>query len=236
MQVDKHIIDKVNEAHRAVLSSSKEAVKRAIEAGQLLNDIKGMVEHGEFLTVVNSGMFEFSERTAYNYMKVADYSANLQPLADLQTAYRFIESEEAKKKQAEQANQRQRLEYRSQHNEKPATWQRSDDYAWKKLQDERTARDERIAEAKAKMDTQAEASKQSKEEYDQATDFIDNYMKNEIDKAKQLESMRITNQNGNVLDALQLYLDSLPTDSKRIEECHNIIKFCKAKSASYQQI
>ena len=109
MQLDKHIVDKINNAHNSVVDSSKNAIQSAIEAGDLLNRVKSIAGHGEFVPILNSGMFSFSERTARSYMKVSDYSANVQGLADLQSAYRLIESEETKKKQAESVEQRDRL-------------------------------------------------------------------------------------------------------------------------------
>lgn len=227
MQVDKHIVDRINDAHEGVVQSSQDAIQYAITAGQELNRIKDMAEHGEFLDTLNSGIFKFRERTAQRYMRVANYSAKTTALSDLQEAYRLVESEEAKKKQAEQANQRQRLEYRSQHNEKPATWQRSDDYAWQKLQKEREERDERISKAKEQMSAQAEQKAESKRQSEHEFESIRQYISNEQSKIDKMSKLKISNQNGSIIDLLDSYLSGLSTDSQRMEECHNIIKYCK---------
>lgn len=234
MQLDKHIVDKINNAHNSVVDSSKNAIQSAIEAGDLLNRVKSIAGHGEFVPILNSGMFSFGERTARSYMKVSDYSANVQGLADLQSAYRLIESEETKKKQAESVEQRDRLAYRTQHNEKPSTWQRADDYAWQKLQAERKERDERIAKAKADIDNQSKANHQRSEQAKADSERIKQFFNSQSKKQEQLEHLGISNQNGNILELIDSYIVSLDNDDQRIEECHNIIKYCKNKAASLQ--
>ena len=233
MQIDKHIIDKINDAHDGVVQSSKDAIQYAIYAGRELNKLKEQAEHGQFLSSIKM-TFNFSERTARNYMKVADYSANVQALADLQEAYKLIESEESKKKQLEQASQRERLQYRTEHKEKPDTWQRSDDYAWQKLQQEKKERDERISNYKDKMKEESERRERLKADDEANFEQLSSFFSNEQAKQDNLKNIRISNQNGAILDFLADYLDKLDTDSKRIEECHNIIKFCKDKSRTLQ--
>lgn len=234
MQIDKHIIDKINDAHDGVIQSSKDAIQYAMYAGRELNKLKEQAEHGEFVPILNGNMFKFKERTAYNYMKVADYSAKLQPLANLQEAYKLIEIEESKKKHIEQASQRERLQYRTEHKEKPDTWQRSDDYAWQKLQQENKERDERISDYKDKMKEESARRERLKAEDEVDFEQLKGFFSNEQTKQDKLKNIRISNQNGAILDFLANYLDNLDTDSKRIEECHNIIKFCKDKSRTLQ--
>lgn len=232
-QIDKHILDKVNDEHRAVVSSSKEAINHAIEAGRLLSDIKAMCEHGEFLAIVNS-KFEFSDDTALRYMKVYAYSTKTAELRNLQEAYKLIEAEEAKKKLLERNETAQRLEYRDKTGEKPANWQRSDDYAWSKLQDERQARQERIDDFKQRQE-EIKADRQAEtDNLNRSADMLKDYMKQQSEKAINIQNMNITNQNGGILQLLDGYLSSLSTDSQRIEECHNIIKYCRHKSQELQ--
>lgn len=245
MELDKHIIDKINDAHEGVVQSSQDAIQYAITAGQELNRIKDMAEHGEFLNTINSGIFKFKRQTAYNYMKVADYSANFQVVGSLQEAYKLIESEESKKKQAEQADQRQRIQYRIEHNEKPSTWQRSDDYAWKKHQEEAQARSQRIKDFQESQlnisatdkDTSEldEDLNRAKEKASGSADFINDYLKNEQSKLADMQNLKITNQNGGILQLVESYLAGLGSDSQRIEECYNIIKYCKDKAIKLQQ-
>jgi len=210
-----------------------------------LSRIKSLVEHGEFIPILNSGKFKFGERTAQRYMQVADYSAKTTQLSDLQEAYKLIESEESKKKQAEQADQRQRIQYRIEHNEKPNTWQRSDDYAWKKHQDEQQARDERIKafndrqrtlnNSNSMNDGLDEELAQAKQKANDSEDFINDYLQNEQNKLADMQNLKITNQNGSILQLIESYLANLDTDSQRIEECYNLIKYCKDKAIKLQQ-
>lgn len=245
MELDKHIIDKINDAHEGVVQSSKDAIQYAIMAGAELSRIKSLVEHGEFIPILNSGKFKFGERTAQRYMQVADYSAKTTQLSDLQEAYKLIESEESKKKQAEQADQRQRIQYRIEHNEKPNTWQRSDDYAWKKHQEEAQARSQRIKDFQESQpnisatanDTSEldEDLNRAKEKASGSADFINDYLKNEQSKLADMQNLKITNQNGGILQLVESYLAGLGSDSQRIEECYNIIKYCKGKAIKLQQ-
>jgi len=245
MELDKHIIDKINDAHEGVVQSSKDAIQYAIMAGAELSRIKSLVEHGEFIPILNSGKFKFGERTAQRYMQVADYSAKTTQLSDLQEAYKLIESEESKKKQAEQADQRQRIQYRIEHNEKPNTWQRSDDYAWKKHQEEAQARSQRIKDFQESQpnisatanDTSEldEDLNRAKEKASGSADFINDYLKNEQSKLADMQNLKITNQNGGILQLVESYLAGLGSDSQRIEECYNIIKYCKDKAIKLQQ-
>jgi hypothetical protein len=245
MELDKHIIDKINDAHEGVVQSSKDAIQYAIMAGAELSRIKSLVEHGEFIPILNSGKFKFGERTARRYMQVADYSAKTTQLSDLQEAYKLIESEESKKKQAEQADQRQRIQYRIEHNEKPNTWQRSDDYAWKKHQEEAQARSQRIKDFQESQlnisatdkDTSEldEDLNRAKEKASGSADFINDYLKNEQSKLADMQNLKITNQNGGILQLVESYLAGLGSDSQRIEECYNIIKYCKDKAIKLQQ-
>ena len=233
MQIDKHIIDKINDAHDGVVQSSQDAIQYAIVAGKELNKLKEQAKHGQFLSSIRLS-FKFNERTAQRYMQVADYSAKTTALSDLQSAYKLIEIEESKKKQLEQASQRERLQYRTEHKEKPDTWQRSDDYAWQKLQQENKERDERISDYKNKMKEESARRERLKAEDEVDFEQLKGFFSNEQTKQDKLKNIRISNQNGAILDFLANYLDNLDTDSKRIEECHNIIKFCKDKSRTLQ--
>ena len=243
VQIDKHIIDKINDGHREIVNSSKDLVQKAIVVGKEIIRAREIAGHGEFGKLIDSGLFDMKKANVYNYIKVAEYSTKVQTIGNLQEAYKLIESEESKRKQAESKEQYERLRYREQYNEKPDNWQRSDDYAWSKLQDERKARDERIAKAKDSMNAQSEQSNTQKEEFDRlrqeaqaGTEMLNDYFSKEQQKIDNLKKMNITNQNGGVLAVLEQYLAGLPSDNQRIEECHNIIKYCKNVSASLQTV
>ena len=234
-QVDRHIIDQINEEHTAIIESYKHTVEHAIKAGELLTRVKDMCKHGEFLLIVNS-KFSFSERTARNYMKVFEHSSKTATLADLQSAYKLIESEEAKKKLAKEEDQRSKFAYRRKYNEKPDNWTRDDDYAWKRIQEEDIARNKRIADLKKEMDESAQQKRIDDESIDAGLHRLKDHFDNEQAKVEKLKELNITNQNGGILDLLGNYLAGLSTDSQRIEECHNIIKYCKSVSAKLQQV
>ena len=234
-QVDRHIIDQINEEHTAIIESYKHTVEHAIKAGELLTRVKDMCKHGEFLLIVNS-KFSFSERTARNYMKVFEHSSKTATLADLQSAYKLIESEEAKKKLAEEEGQRSKFAYRRKYNEKPDNWTRDDDYAWRKDQEAKVAQTERITEFKQEMHEAQQAKETEDAEIEQGWEKLREHFDNEQAKVEKLKSLNITNQNGGILDLLGNYLAGLSTDSQRIEECHNIIKYCKSVSAKLQQV
>lgn len=51
-----------------------------------------------------------------------------------------------------------------------------------------------------------------------------------------LSELNIVNQNGSIIDIIEHYLSSLDTDSQKIEECHNIIKYCKNVSVKLQEV
>jgi len=197
----------------------------------------------QFKLAIDGGLFDMKKANVYNYIKVAEYSAKVQTIGNLQEAYKLIESEESKRKQAESKEQHERLKYREQYNEKPNNWQRSDDYAWSKLQDERRARDERIIQAKNRMNNQSEQSASRKEELNRlmqksqsGTAILNEYFAEEQQKINNLNNLRISNKNGGVLGLLEQYLHGLNTDSQRIEECHNIIKYCKNMARELQVI
>lgn len=233
MEIDKHIIDQVIHEHSEVVNSSKQTVEHAIKAGELLSRVKDMCEHGEFLAIIGS-KFDFGKSTAYTYMKCYEYSAKVQQLGNLQEAYKLIESEEAKEKQAKSVEQVAKFNYRKQYNEKPQTWERSDDYAWDKHIKAEQATDERINRAKQDMNNQSQAKSANNIEYEQATEYLKSYVESEKSKQSKFNDMNIVNQNSNILDVVGHYLAGLKTDSQRIEECHNIIKYCKNMSVDIQ--
>lgn len=233
-QVDRHIIDQMEDGHSLVMHGYKDTIKGAIMAGEALVRARELCQHGEFEAVVSSR--SFSRRTAFQYIKVYEYSAKVQQLAHLQEAYKLIESEEAKKKLAKEESQRSKFAYRRKYNEKPDSWTRDDDYAWKRIQEEDIARNKRIADLKKEMDESAQQKRIDDESIDAGLHRLREHFDNEQAKIEKLKSLNITNQNGGILDLLGNYLAGLSTDSQRIEECHNIIKYCKSVSAKLQQV
>lgn len=232
MNLDKHIIDQVNEAHRGVINSSKQAIERAIEAGELLTRIKDICEHGEFLAIVNS-KFEFDRTTAFRYMRVSQYASKVAPLQHLQEAYKLIESEEAKKKHAKALDQKKKIEYRQQYNEKPDTWERADDYAWEKHNKEKSERNERIAQAKQTIDAQKEASQQEQASIGQGFDQLQGMIDEQQQRREQLQGLKIGDKG--IITIIENYMSGLKDDNYRLEEYHNLLKYSKNKVKELQQ-
>lgn len=71
----------INEEYRLAKSSAQDAVQHAIKCGALLIEQKKACGHGKFLAWVKANC-DFSERTARDYMRVAE-SPNRQRAADL---------------------------------------------------------------------------------------------------------------------------------------------------------
>jgi len=65
---------RIKTAHRAVRDAAKNIVQQAILAGTALNDARAKLPHGEFLLWLKDHC-ELGERTAYNYMLVANNRA-----------------------------------------------------------------------------------------------------------------------------------------------------------------
>ncbi|RPF41896.1 DUF3102 family protein [Hydrogenoanaerobacterium saccharovorans] len=60
----------------------EQTAKNFIEIGKRLNEAKAQLQHGEWLMWLKNGV-DFSERTARNFMRIADRFSNRQPVADL---------------------------------------------------------------------------------------------------------------------------------------------------------
>lgn len=77
----------INEAHDACLTARRSATARAREAGELLEEAKARVKHGEWLPWLKTNCPEVTERTAQLYMLVArrwaTLAAKAQRAADL---------------------------------------------------------------------------------------------------------------------------------------------------------
>jgi hypothetical protein len=87
---DKPLADlasEIGEAHRQCVAAASSALEYARRAGELLIEAKARVAHGEWLPWLKAN-FDFSEKTAQNYMRLARewpklVEANPQRVADL---------------------------------------------------------------------------------------------------------------------------------------------------------
>lgn len=62
---------RINAAHREAKEHAARAIERAIEAGDLLNEVKASLPHGQWLPWLSQHCPDISARTAQSYMRVA---------------------------------------------------------------------------------------------------------------------------------------------------------------------
>lgn len=63
------LAERINEEHRACEEAATEALRHAIEAGRLLQQVKASLPHGDWLAWLQAN-FEGSERTAQGYVRL----------------------------------------------------------------------------------------------------------------------------------------------------------------------
>jgi len=95
-----------------------------------------------------------------------------------------------------------------------------------------------------RRETQERESKYGNHDFSQANAATDNVKElleeladRESKKEQLVKKMRLTGNNADheFNSILHEYLDSLYSDSERLEACHNIIKICRAYVSEYQQ-
>ncbi|TGK36293.1 DUF3102 domain-containing protein [Leptospira andrefontaineae] len=81
----------LNALHQSILTSGKNMVKFAIEAGEILTKKKAELKHGEFLPWVEENL-TFKIRTAQRYLKIYESrdSINASALTHLEDAYKLV--------------------------------------------------------------------------------------------------------------------------------------------------
>jgi hypothetical protein len=85
IQNDKQLAEQINTEHKAVIDGLRASLDHAIKAGELLLDAKRIAGHGNWLGWLQANC-QFSERTAQNYIKLAENKErllNTQRVADL---------------------------------------------------------------------------------------------------------------------------------------------------------
>lgn len=234
----------LNRLHLEIEQKLRATVEDAIRAGEILEELKTRVGHGNFLSWLHANC-EFSERTARNYMAVYAHRDKTASLADLQTAYRQVETLEAQEKTRESVEARARVRRYLDTGEKPDGWRRGTD---DRLAEQEKARDERVEAAKAEMDRarverqESQAPPETGPEVFSATPEMiqsaaQRLQAQERRKRSFKERARLS-QAGHtdpIIDALIEYLDEMPDDNRRIEACQNIIKVCRNLAAELQR-
>jgi hypothetical protein len=206
----------------------RSTVADAIRAGEILAKIKSQLSHGNFIPWIKANC-NFSERTAYNYIGLHSHSSKIATVANLQEAYKQVETLEAQAHMSEKKKADLRVNSFLKTGEKPEGWRRGTD---DKLADEEKKYRERMSKMQADMERehQARVDKQPP-----PFDFGDigklvaeqtNLIKKRIDFK---ERIRISHEGKNdpFIDAIMDYLETLSDDNRRIEACYNIIKVCK---------
>jgi hypothetical protein len=225
---------KLNKLHNNIINALSSTVTNAIEAGDILNTVKNEMDHGKFLIWIKDNC-DFSERAARNYMKVSSYKLQLQngtACADLQEAYKQIESIEAVEKRKEDERKQNLIRERIRTGQKPEGWDRSLDYEYEK-------RMKQGGYAKIKDNFEM-----PKSEPESTSNISDNHLKEMTDlflehhkkRTDFKDKIRLSadGKDDAFMDAIMDYLSELPDDNRRIEACNNIIKICRNISVELQ--
>lgn len=92
--VEGRIID----LHNGIVAALRRSVEDAIEIGQLLEQKKGDLPHGEFLPWIEREL-PFSRQTADNYRRLFQYRYKVLTVGNLQEAYRVAQLEDQRVKE-----------------------------------------------------------------------------------------------------------------------------------------
>lgn len=219
-------IQKVNEMHGALEYELRTTVKKAIEIGKVLAEIRESCEHGEYKQLFDTRI-KVSYRTACDYIMLHERckSANF---ATLQEAISHAKQIETESKQNEFAEKQQLINKRKQTGKTPDGWTRAHEYEYKKQTDE-SAYEER---KKTVLDGKKKETPKEETKYDD-TVFMASVDKT-IEYMKQLEHKKqAMSGNEDLLFMIDGYLEKLPSDSRRHEFCNTLIKHLRAKSIEY---
>jgi hypothetical protein len=145
-----------------------------------------------------------------------------------------------KEKESKEKDQKRKLYFREKYNTLPENWNDDDEKQWVKFQKEEKERDERIRQLKKEsIKTQQEKENRQNETsrlFDEVKRGIEYFTNTEMEKQEELKKLRISNQNGHILIVIADYISGLNNDNERIEECQNIIKYCKRKAVDLQKV
>ena len=97
-KIEKNIVEEMKILHSEIMNSLRMSLKKGIRIGELLNEQKEKLKHGEFTAWVNNNL-PFTDRTARNYMRLFQERDKLktETVSGLRDAYHLI----AHKKKAE---------------------------------------------------------------------------------------------------------------------------------------
>jgi hypothetical protein len=243
------VVNKINELHRGIEDKLRSSVSDAIEIGRLLTEKKGQLQHGDFLPWLK-GNCNFSQKTAWSYMKLNEHQCKLESVTNLQEAYRQIETIEKQEKQSETAKAWKRVNYFIKTGNKPEGWRRGTDDKLYQDEIERQERFKKMRERQKEIDEKMERERIEREKLkddmkkgqEDLNDFLSmaaeasltNHKKRQEFKAKIKVSQ--SGESDLFIDALMDYLEELEDDNRRIEACQNIIKVCRNYAAELQAV
>jgi hypothetical protein len=228
------------ELHNGIMQSARRSVQDAIKIGEIISGQKQLLPHGEFLPWV--GTLPFEQRTAYKYLSLSIHSDKVALNANLQDAYRQLETIEQQEKQTEEQRKRSMISEYRKTGIKPAGWDRSLDYIIQKDKENEKKYHEEKNRLEAERLLRAEQRKKEEQASDMFTDALNIATDEIINKHKQRtewkDKIRVsdTGKDDAFMDAIIDYLDTLPNDNRRIEACNNIIKICRNISVELQKI
>jgi hypothetical protein len=227
-------------------SALKMSVQKAIRIGELLTEQKEIVGHGLFLSWLKDNI-DISERSAQMYMKLFSYKDKTAEIADLQSAYRQIETIEAQAKKSKEERDRQLISEYRRTGTKPPGWDRSLDYRIQKDKEAESKQNERIEKEKKEREQRAKEYKDKQESFNQPSSNIltdafqtvaDAFIEKTNKRNAWKEKIRLSadGKESAFMDAIIDYMETLESDTRRIEACNNIIKICRNISVELQRV
>ena len=235
--------EELNRLHGEIETSMRRTVEQAIRAGEILSKVKDRLAHGEFLPWIRANC-SFSRKTADNYRRLYDYSDKMARVANLQEAYRQIETIEKQDRQTEQQRAFRRVEQYRKTGQKPEGWRRGTD---DKLYQDQLDYEERMKDRQRRIESESKERQERQKERDeffkqssQQSEFLnmaaEAAMAN-LNKRRQFKERIKVSQSGEsdvFIDALMDYLETMDDDNRRIEACQNIIKVCRGIATELQ--
>jgi hypothetical protein len=196
----------IREKNGALQLSLRRTVHQAIELGELIAKAKQLVTHGEFIPWIEKQGLEY--RTARNYVELFEHKTKCERVSDLTTAYALIEELKAQSKEIKKAVEQKVITPAQAEKLTPGP-----DFVDRFNLAHQAKRVER------KFSRRAEP-KLSYEETAEPVETSDFANRGTVERIVR----RLTDD-----------LDQLSTDSRRIELCHDLIKYLKAKVNEYQR-
>lgn len=215
--------DVINSLHSGIIEKLRTSVQDAIEIGRLLTEQKEDLAHGDFLPWIDENC-RFSDDTARRYMSLSAHADKIRSVRNLQEAYQKVAQIETAEKQREKHERERRVEHYEETGEKPAGWQRSDDYELRKRRESEETR-ERID---ASFEQAEQAAGVGVDEINDALRQAEQFTQNEQKHAHlNLSSYAENMTQRDMFSAIERYINTFQAASAQLEATHNLIKKLK---------